>query len=140
MVKLVAVSLLTTRSVENTTFFSCFSTNLRKRAVFLESGRSDLAFDQAEAVVVFAGIELFAAGIAGDGSFEGSDAFDHNEAGRAGVCVVAFHFPSFEREVVIGAFSCDAEVRTGGLPLDAMGVDFSPSAAFVGDEVGEFVF
>ncbi len=100
----------------------------------------DFIFDEAEAVVVDAVVELFAAGVAGEGFVDGADAFDDGEAGGADVVVFAFEFAAFERERVAGVFAGDAEFRAGDLPFRAVGVDFSFAAAFVGEEVCEFVF
>jgi hypothetical protein len=88
------------------------------------------------AVVVFP-----AAGVAGDAALDGLDAVNGGEAIGTDVGVVALHAAAFEGQRVERLLTGDAEIGAGGLPFRAVGLDVAAAAAaFVGDEVGEFVF
>jgi hypothetical protein len=90
--------------------------------------------------VVGAAVEFFTAGVAGEGFVDGADAFDDGEASGADVVVLAFQFAAFEGEGMACVFARDTEFRAGDLPFGAVGIYFTFTAAFVGEEVSEFVF
>lgn len=82
-----------------------------------------------------------AAGVTSDAALDGSHAVDGGEAIRADIGVVALHAAAFEGQCVEGLFAGDAEIGAGGLPFRSVGLDAAAAdAAFIGDEVGEFVF
>ncbi len=85
-------------------------------------------------------IELFATGVAGEVFFDRADPFDDAEAGWADVGVFSFETSAFEWERVACVFAGDAEFGAGVLPFGAVRVDFTSAAAFVCQEVSEFVF
>ena len=95
---------------------------------------------QSEAVVVGAVVKFPAAIVTGHGAADGFDAEDGGKAMRAGVGVVAFHPAAFEGQRVKRLFTGDAEIRAGGLPLGSVWIDPAAAAAFVCDEMSEFVF
>ena len=99
-----------------------------------------LLFDQPEALVVGAAIEFAAAVVASDGALERLHAVDGGEAVSANVDVVALHAAAFEGERVEWMFAGDAQFRAGGCPFGTVGIRVSAAAAFVGNEMGEFVF
>ncbi len=79
--------------------------------------------------------------VTGDAALDGFDAVNGGEAIRADVGVVALHSAALEGQRMEGLLAGDAEVGAGGLPFRAVGLDVAAAtAAFVGDEVGEFVF
>lgn len=84
---------------------------------------------------------MFAAAIvAGDAALDGFDAVDGGEAIGADVGMVALHPAAFEWQRVERLLAGDAEIGAGDLPFRAVGLDVAATAAaFVGDEVGEFV-
>ncbi len=101
---------------------------------------SDIVPDEPEAVVVEAAVEFPAAGVAGDGAADGTDAGDHRKAGGTGVGVVAFEAARLERKGVVGLLVGDAEFRAGGAPLRSVRIDVPPPATLVGEQVGELMF
>jgi len=98
-----------------------------------------LLFDQAEAIMIKARIELAAAIITSHCPADGFDAMDGGKTVRADVGVIPFHFAPFEREVVERFFTRDSKVRAGSLPLGPMRIDPAAAAALVSDEVGKLV-
>ncbi len=85
-------------------------------------------------------VELAAAFVAGDGLGDGFHSMNHGEAIRADISMVALHSPALEWQIVIRLLSRDAKISTCRLPFLAVRVDATATAAFIGDEVGEFMF